>query len=102
MKRALSAGGEVFDLMGGRGEFKEKFGAVLDDTKYRWVRSRSPWLTTARDLAGKAYRLQQALRGRAAVLASRLTRVEAAGGDDLPKGPDVSSSDPKVTGDGTA
>jgi hypothetical protein len=95
MKRALSAGGVVLDLMGGRGEFKEKFGAVLDDTKYRWVRSRIPWLTTARDLAGKAYRLQQALRGRVAVLASRFTSVEPAGDDDPPKGPNVSSSVPE-------
>jgi CelD/BcsL family acetyltransferase involved in cellulose biosynthesis len=93
IKRALSAGGEVFDLMGGRGEFKEKFGAVLDDSKHRWVRSRYRWLTTARDLAERGYRLQQALRGRAAVLASRLTAVEAGGGDDLPQGRNVSSSD---------
>jgi hypothetical protein len=79
MTRALSAGGEIFDMMGGRGDFKEKFGALCDDTKVRWVRSRYAWLTTARDLAGKAYRLQQALRGRAAALASRLTRDQAPG-----------------------
>jgi CelD/BcsL family acetyltransferase involved in cellulose biosynthesis len=80
MKRAIAAGGQVFDLMGGRGEFKSKFGAVHVDGKYRWVRSRYRGLTVARELAERGYRLQQALRGRVARLASRVTSVDAGAG----------------------
>jgi hypothetical protein len=63
MQRAMQAGCRTFDLMG-LGEFKTKFGAELDNRKYRWVRSRYRWLTSMRDLAAKGLQLQQALRGR--------------------------------------
>jgi hypothetical protein len=52
--------------MMGRGDFKTRFGAELDGTKYRWVRSRYAWLTALRDLAEVAYRRQQSMRGRLA------------------------------------
>jgi D-aspartate ligase len=67
MREAVRRGCDTFDLMGGGG-FKTKFGAEPDTTKFRWIRSRRPWLTHARDLAETAYRWQQALRGRAARL----------------------------------
>jgi GNAT acetyltransferase-like protein len=70
MQEALRAGCETFDLMG-LGEFKTKFGAELDDRKYRWVRSRYRWLRGMRDLAAKGLQLQQVLRGRLAQLALR-------------------------------
>lgn len=63
MQRAMEAGCQTFDLMG-LGEFKTKFGAELDDRKYRWVRSRYRWLTGMRDLAAKGLQWQQSLRGR--------------------------------------
>jgi glycosyltransferase involved in cell wall biosynthesis/predicted ATP-grasp superfamily ATP-dependent carboligase/CelD/BcsL family acetyltransferase involved in cellulose biosynthesis len=63
MQRAMAAGCTSFDFMGG-GDFKAKFGAALDETKYRWVWSRYRWLTVGRDLAEKVYRWQQAVRGR--------------------------------------
>jgi CelD/BcsL family acetyltransferase involved in cellulose biosynthesis len=65
MQRAMAAGCVTFDFMG-LGEFKTKFGAELDSTKRRWVRSRYRWLTSARDLAERGYRWQQAIRGRLA------------------------------------
>ncbi len=65
MQRAMAAGCATFDLMG-LGEFKTKFGAELDMTKQRWVRSRYRWLTSARDLAERGYRWQQGVRGRLA------------------------------------
>jgi hypothetical protein len=65
MQRALSLGCESFDLMG-LGDFKTKFGAELDNRKYRWVRSRYRWLTGMRDLAAKGLQWQQAVRGRVA------------------------------------
>lgn len=65
MQRAMAAGCATFDLMG-LGEFKTKFGAALDTTKQRWVRSRYRWLTSARDLAERGYRWQQGVRGRLA------------------------------------
>ena len=70
MQRAMAAGCTSCDFMG-RGDFKAKFGAELDGSKYRWVWSRYRWLTASRDLAEKAYRWQQALRGRAARLVRR-------------------------------
>ena len=69
MQRAMAAGCEVFDLMG-RGDFKKSFGATLDPTKYRWVRSRYAWLGHVRDLAQRMYRWQQAVHGRLARLLS--------------------------------
>jgi hypothetical protein len=65
MQRAMSLGCESFDLMG-LGDFKTKFGAELDNRKYRWVRSRYRWLTGMRDLAAKGLQWQQAVRGRVA------------------------------------
>jgi hypothetical protein len=65
MQRAMAAGCVTFDLMG-IGEFKTKFGAELDTTKQRWVRSRYRWLTSARALAERGYRWQQGVRGRLA------------------------------------
>ena len=65
MQRALENGCDTFDLMG-LGDFKSKFGAELDNRKYRWVRSRYRWLTRMRDLAAKGLQWQQALRGRVA------------------------------------
>jgi hypothetical protein len=67
MTRAMAAGCTTFDLMG-LGDFKTKFGAELDTTKQRWVRSRYRWLTRARDLAERGYRWQQSVRGRVARL----------------------------------
>jgi CelD/BcsL family acetyltransferase involved in cellulose biosynthesis len=64
MQRAMAAGCEIVDFMGG-GDFKAKLGAELDGTRYRWVRSRYWWLTRLRDLGERAYRWQQGLRGRA-------------------------------------
>ena len=65
MTRAMAAGCDTFDFMG-LGEFKTKFGAELDSTKYRWVRSRYSWLARARGLAERGYRWQQSVRGRIA------------------------------------
>jgi predicted ATP-grasp superfamily ATP-dependent carboligase len=62
MRRAMEAGCETFDLMG-RGEFKRKFGAQPDETKWRWLRSRPEWLARARRVAERGYRVQQSLRG---------------------------------------
>jgi CelD/BcsL family acetyltransferase involved in cellulose biosynthesis len=63
MQRAMDRGCTSFDLSG-RGDFKAKFGASLKNDKIRWVRSRYRLLTVARDLAERAYRLQQSVRGR--------------------------------------
>ena len=65
MQHALRAGCDTFDLMG-LGDFKTKFGAELDDRKYRWIRSRYWWLRGMRDLAAKGLQFQQVLRGRLA------------------------------------
>jgi predicted ATP-grasp superfamily ATP-dependent carboligase len=63
MTRARELGCETVDFMG-LGEFKAKFGATLDTTKTRWVRSRNARITRLRDMAGRAYALQQKVRGR--------------------------------------
>lgn len=63
MQKAMAAGCDTFDFMG-RGDFKAKFGAEPDLTKYRWVWSRHYWLTVIRDWAERGYRWQQSLRGR--------------------------------------
>jgi hypothetical protein len=65
IQQALKAGCDTFDLMG-LGEFKTRFGAVRDDRKYRWVRSRYRWLGQMRDLAARGMHWQQAVRGRVA------------------------------------
>jgi CelD/BcsL family acetyltransferase involved in cellulose biosynthesis len=63
MQRAMELGCETFDFMG-RGDFKAKFGAVLDHSKHRWVWSRYEWLAATRNLASRGYKWQQAMRGR--------------------------------------
>jgi len=65
MTRAMALGCETFDFMG-LGDFKVKFGAELDNSKTRWVRSRYRWLARARDFAERGYRWQQSVRGRIA------------------------------------
>lgn len=63
MQKAMEMGCETFDFMG-RGDFKAKFGAELDTSKYRWVWSRYTWLATTRNFARRGYKWQQAIRGR--------------------------------------
>ena len=63
MRRATELGCDTFDMMG-RGDFKARFGAELDETRYRWVRSRYAWVGWLRDFAAVCYRSQQAVRGR--------------------------------------
>jgi hypothetical protein len=48
----------------GRGDFKAKFGAELEYSKHRWTWSRYEWLAISRDLALRAYKSQQAVRGK--------------------------------------
>jgi len=73
MQRALAARCVTFDLMG-EGVFKEKFGAVPDVTKHRWVLGKPPWLASLRFWAEHAYRVQQAVRGHLARLVWTATR----------------------------
>jgi predicted ATP-grasp superfamily ATP-dependent carboligase len=63
MKRAMDLGCDTFDFMG-RGDFKAKFGAELEYTKHRWSWSRYEWLAISRTLAVRAYKSQQAVRGK--------------------------------------
>lgn len=63
MQRAMQMGCDTFDFMG-RGDFKAKFGAELDNTKHRWVWSRYEWLAVTRTLASRGYKWQQSMRGR--------------------------------------
>ncbi|HEY9015407.1 MAG TPA: GNAT family N-acetyltransferase [Gemmatimonadales bacterium] len=65
MQRAIAAGCETFDLTG-LSDFKTKFGAELDNRKFRWARSRYRWLLGMRDLAAKGLQWHQQLRGRVA------------------------------------
>src|SRR3989475_12630210 len=65
IQRALAARCDTFDLMG-LGDFKRKFGAEVDLSKTRWVRSRHKWLNVARGVAAKTHRLQQLVRGHVA------------------------------------
>jgi CelD/BcsL family acetyltransferase involved in cellulose biosynthesis len=69
MQRALQAGCETFDLMG-LGDFKTKFGAELDQRKYRWIRSRYSWLGQLRNLAARGLAWHQVVRGRMALWGS--------------------------------
>ena len=71
MRHALSMGCRTFDMMG-RGEFKEKFGAVLDETRRRWIRSDSRVLAAARPVARAWYQTRQVVRGRLHQSASRV------------------------------
>src|SRR5688572_17867347 len=79
MQRAIQLGCTTFDLMG-RGDFKAKFGAELDQSKVRWLRARPRWLMRARKVAKTAYGWQQALRGRAALAARQAAGFIARGG----------------------
>ena len=63
MQKAMQMGCDTFDFMG-RGDFKAKFGAELEETKHRWVWSRYEWLAQTRILAGRGYKWQQSMRGR--------------------------------------
>ena len=82
MRRATEMGCTTFDMMG-RGDFKARFGAQLDESKYRWVRSRYAWVGWLRDAAAFAFASQQAVRGRFAkgmqALRSKLSRRTQAG-----------------------
>lgn len=62
MRRAMAAGCTVVDFAG-RGDFKAKLGAAPDASRTRWVWSKYRVLLAARDLAARAYRWQQRLRG---------------------------------------
>ncbi|MEK6282926.1 MAG: GNAT family N-acetyltransferase [Acidobacteriota bacterium] len=77
MQKAMAAGCDNFDLMG-RGEFKPKLGAELNESRSCWVWSRYSWLTKMRLLAGRGYKWQQAFRGRRAQR-SLLNRLSAEG-----------------------
>jgi predicted ATP-grasp superfamily ATP-dependent carboligase len=65
MQHAMNSGCETFDLMG-RGQFKARLGASLDESKQRWIRSKGRWITAARDAAEVWYRGKHALKGRVA------------------------------------
>ncbi|MFN2570962.1 MAG: GNAT family N-acetyltransferase [Gemmatimonadales bacterium] len=73
MEEAVKRGCETVDFMG-RGPFKAKFGAELDNTKIRWLRGRNRWLMRAREIAKTAYYWQQGALGRT----SRVARQAAA------------------------
>jgi|GEM_PF-869485 len=88
MQRAIAAGCDSFDLMG-LGEFKTKFGAELDQRKYRWVRSRYRWLGHLRDLAAGGLHWQQAVRGRIARWGSAQMRVLEGNGNGHQNGDQV-------------
>jgi hypothetical protein len=63
MVRALGSNCQTFDLMG-VGDFKAKFGGVVEATEHQWARSRYRWLSALRIAAERAYRWQQGVRGR--------------------------------------
>ncbi len=63
MKKAMEMGCDTFDFMG-RGDFKAKFGAELDNSKQRWTWSRYQWLAATRTVASRGYKWQQSVRGR--------------------------------------
>jgi len=79
MQRAIEMGCTTFDFMG-RGDFKAKFGAELDQTKVRWLRARPRWLMKARSVARTVYGWQQSLRGRVALATRQATEYLARGG----------------------
>lgn len=76
IRQAMDAGCTTFDMAGG-GDAKKKFGAVPDETAYRWIRTKYPWLVRLRAGAKRLYRWQQSLRG-------RLTRAKQRSGGDKP------------------
>lgn len=63
MQKGMEAGCTTFD-MAGSGDAKAKFGAVPDETVYRWIRSRYQWLASLRTMARKVFKWQQSFRGR--------------------------------------
>jgi hypothetical protein len=65
MQKGMGAGGTTFE-MAGSGDATAKFGAVADETVYRWIRSRYQWRASFRTVARKVFRWQQSLRGRVA------------------------------------
>lgn len=65
MRRAMQAGCDVFDLMGGH-DFKKGFGAGEDYAAHRWTRSRYKSVARLRRWAEKCYRWQQEWRGQVA------------------------------------
>jgi CelD/BcsL family acetyltransferase involved in cellulose biosynthesis len=77
MQRAMAAGCDTFDLMGG-GEFKARFGAQREYPHWRWIRSRHRWIAVARDVAAACYSWQHAIRGR--------LRQQCLGRDELTDG----------------
>jgi lipid II:glycine glycyltransferase (peptidoglycan interpeptide bridge formation enzyme) len=79
MQQAMAVGCSSFDLMG-LGPFKEKFGAAIDHTPCRWMKSRYQILARLRHVAERSYRWQQALRG-------RLAQRKFAGRDEAPAEP---------------
>jgi hypothetical protein len=87
MQRAMQAGCETFDLMG-LGDFKAKFGAELDERKYRWIRSRYAWLGQLRNLAARGLQWQQVVRGRMAGWTSTRIHRPGRGGSGVNNGGD--------------
>lgn len=63
MQKGMASGCTLFQMTGG-GAGKPKFGATGYEGNYRWIRSRYRWIAAARQLAARAYRWQQAARGR--------------------------------------
>jgi hypothetical protein len=62
MEEAIKRGCRAFDL-GGGGEAKKKFGAVLDWDNVRWIYSSVPGLLLGRETARRLYRTWQKLKG---------------------------------------
>ena len=90
MQAAMERGCTTLDFMG-RGDFKAVFGGHPQTEKCRWVRSRRPWITTARDLAGIGFRWQQAVRGRIARM--RLDDAPLASPEPSAPGTDAGNGD---------
>ena len=78
MQKAMAMGCDTLDFMG-RGDFKTKFGAELDETKHRWTWSRYQWLAATRTVASRGYKWQQSVRG-------RMVRRSLFGGPRIPEG----------------
>jgi CelD/BcsL family acetyltransferase involved in cellulose biosynthesis len=83
MRTAAHAGCHSLDFMG-RGDFKAKFGAELDETKCRCVRSRYHWVTWMRDMAERGLRLRQSVMGQVGRLAARRAAGTNGGGVPAP------------------
>jgi predicted ATP-grasp superfamily ATP-dependent carboligase len=83
MQKAMEAGCHTLDLMG-RGDFKPKLGAILNEDGSCWIWSRYQLLTQIRLLAKEAYKWQQSVRGRRARIAL-FDRLSAEGAVDKAK-----------------